>query len=405
MTLQRSQGDQGARKKGRLGLTIKSELRTTSVSLYFAFPDAVYTNVCSECDALCCRIGDFGGSERREMGKLLTLYPALQNSVSARYGDFVAIFSPGSCVFLDGDNLCRIQKEHGNALKPTVCQMFPFNTLNRIGNTVVVSPHFRCPLRLQLPAKPGAVEGTHNVLAGKLRVLNFLDESYIEYRAQPLPLHSSTTPDEVITREAKFRDLCSQALGSDRFARVLAESSSDRKEFRRNLTRGARILGFKVSDSEGSRDYIDDLLLAIAPPARLKLLRLRSEGILLALALGEIAYRQVMTLSNQPPTLQSVHNVFTGLGPALRLIGLIDEPIGYSKAAEAEGHPSWSPELKLAGGLILRQAQGSTGALDALERALPAELSSADRSTLLIQIGMLIEHSKATDEAQRSKVD
>ena len=342
---------------------------------------------------------------RREMGKLLVLYPSLQNSVTARYGDFVTLSTPGACVFLESDNLCRIQKVHGNALKPTVCQLFPFNTLNRIGNTVVVSPHFRCPLRLLMPASPGVAEGTHNVLASKLRELNFLDESYIEHRAQQLPLHSSTTPEEVVTRESKFRDLCSQSLGSDRFARVLEEASSDREEFRRNLNRGAKILGFKVPYGERSRDHIDDLLLAIAPPIRLKLLGLRFEGILLALALVELAYRQVVTLSNQKPTLQGVHNVFTGLGPALRLIGLIDESIGYGKAAEAEGHPSWGPELRLAGRLILRQAQGSTGALDALERAIPAELSSADRSALLIQIGMLIEHSLGNEGAQRSKAD
>jgi Fe-S-cluster containining protein len=380
-----------------------SRRKSTNLSLYFAFPDAVYTHVCSECDALCCHIGDFGGSMRREMGKLLNLYPALQNSVSARYGDFVTISTPGTCVFLESDNLCRIQKVHGNALKPTVCQLFPFNTINRIGKTVVVSPHFRCPLRLLLPANPGVAEGTHNVLAGKLRELNFLDESYLEHRAQPLPLHPSIAPEDVVTRESKFRDLCSQALGAERFVSVLTEVSSGRREFLRNLNRGAKILGFKDSVSRRSRDNIDDLLLAIAPAVRLKLLGLRPEGILLALSLGEIAYRQVMTLSNDRPTLQGLHHVFTNLGPALRLIGLIDEPIGYSKVAEVEGHPSWSPELKLAGRLILRQAQGSSSALDALERAIPAELSSADRSALLIQIGNLIEHSRGTEEAQRTQ--
>ena len=339
---------------------------------------------------------------RREMGKLLVLYPALQNSITARYGDFVTLSTPGACVFLESDNLCRIQKAHGNALKPTVCQLFPFNTINLIGKTVVVSPHFRCPLRLQLPASPDVAEGTHSLLAGRLRELNFLDESYIEHRAQPLPLHSSTGPEDVVIRESKFRDLCTQALRVDRFSSVVAEASSSRREFLRNLNRGAKILGFKDSVSERSRDNIDDLLLAIAPAVRLKLLGLRPEGILLALSLVEIAYRQVMTLSSDRPTLQGLHQVFTYLGPALRLIGLIDEPIGYNKAGEVEGHPSWSPEMKLAGRLILKQAQGSSGALDALERAIPAELSSADRSALLIQIGSFIEHFRGTEESPRS---
>jgi hypothetical protein len=125
-------------------------------------------------------------------------------------------------------------------------------------------------------------------------------------------------------------------------------------------------------------------------------LHLRPEGILLALALGEIAFRQTMTLTSNQPTIQGAHHVLTILGPALRLIGLIDEPIGYSKAGAAEGHASWSPELKLAARLILRQAQGSTGALAALEASLPDSLSPANRTALLIQIARTIEHSKET---------
>lgn len=330
---------------------------------------------------------------KREMGRLLTLYPPLQNAVSERHGDFIRIIAPagGGCVFLGSDNLCGIQREHGEALKPTMCMMFPFNTLNRVGETIVVSPHFACPLRLRLPAGLGEVEGKHSVIERRIRQLNFLDEGYLAGFAPVLPLHAAQSPEQVVLREVAFRDLSADALGSRSFAEVLHEASGDARELTRNIARGAKVLGLPKARKK-SRDAIDDLLLALAPSLRLKLLRLPPEGILVALALSEIAFRRITADSNKAPTLQGAYHVFMTIGPALRLIGLINEPIGYSKVASVEGPHSWNPEMKVMARVILRQAQGSTGAIEALERALPSSLSVADRSALLIQIGRAVEH-------------
>jgi hypothetical protein len=341
---------------------------------------------------------------RREMGRVLTLYPALQSSVYSQAGNYVSIITPSSgCVFLDSDNLCRIEKEHCKDLKPSVCVLFPFNTINRIGNTVVISPHLKCPLRLELPARAGKVEGTHSGICQLVSDLGFLDDQYLESFAPQLPLHPLATADEVVSRELRFRDICGDRLGIGGFAETLRSASSNPLELDRNVARAARILGLEQEIRKNPRNAIDDLLLGLAPALRLNLLGLPAEGILLALAVGEIVFRKTMTITNNPPTAQGVYTILTGIGPALRLIGLIDEPVGFSKRASVNAPPGWSEELQRATRMILRQAQGSTGALELLERAIPPSFPVIDRSSLLLQIARLIEHSRQSEQLRTSQ--
>lgn len=78
-----------------------------------------------------------------------------------RIGDVITVAMPlGRCAFLDDDRLCRIHKDHGTSLKPGMCVVFPLNLLRTIGPVVTVAPVFGlCPLRLQLPPRPGDVDG------------------------------------------------------------------------------------------------------------------------------------------------------------------------------------------------------------------------------------------------------
>src|SRR5262244_2113350 len=133
-----------------------------SAELYMAFPDGVFHYVCAECNALCCRGDGFGGSLEKEFKPLFRIYPALESLVTFRKGDDIHLSNPrGRCIMLDDDRLCRIEKEHGKQIKPAVCTLFPFNSFVRIGNDVAITPHFLCPLRVQVPARPNEVEGTH----------------------------------------------------------------------------------------------------------------------------------------------------------------------------------------------------------------------------------------------------
>lgn len=377
-------------------------MKTADHTPYLAFPDGILHHVCAECDALCCRLGNFGGTIGREMGRVLNLYPGLQSSVYSQSGNYVSIIAPSSgCFFLDSDNLCRIEKDHGKSLKPSVCLLFPFNTINRIGNTVVISPHFKCPLRLVLPAHAGSVEGTHDTIKQMVRELDFMNEQYLETFAARLPFHPTATAEDVVSREVHFRDTCSERIGTARFSELLRDQSTNSREFDRNLSRSLTILGLSEDSLDGrvSHDNIDDLFVALAPTLRLNLLRLPADGILLALRLSEMVFRQTMSITSNPPTLQGAFTISSGIGPALRLIGLIDEPVGLNKSAPPNAPPGWNDDLKLAARMILRQAQGATGALELLERAIPPSFPTSDRSAVLLQIGRMIEHSKQLEES------
>jgi hypothetical protein len=88
----------------------------------------------------------------------------------SREGDNITFATPGpECLMLDRDNLCRIEKELGKDTKPTFCNLFPFNYLTRVGKTLVVLPHFLCPLRAVIPASPGSVQGTHALIENEMR--------------------------------------------------------------------------------------------------------------------------------------------------------------------------------------------------------------------------------------------
>jgi hypothetical protein len=83
-------------------MTLKSASKPNEETpLYMAFPDGVFHYVCAECTALCCRGDGFGGSLKREMPVLLTLYPALGSAVVSRQGSRLTFGTPaGGCFFL-----------------------------------------------------------------------------------------------------------------------------------------------------------------------------------------------------------------------------------------------------------------------------------------------------------------
>lgn len=364
------------------------------VSLYFAFPDGVFHYVCAECTALCCRGHGFAGSLQREMRQLLALHPALGSMAISRHGTVITVAAPsGRCHFLDDDNLCRIEKERGKALKPGVCTLFPFNNFSRIGKAIVVSPHFMCPLRLQLPARPGEVEGTHAFVEAAVRESALLDPAYLDAAAPLLRLHPSQDAESVLAREAGFRDGCALALGQRTFTETLRGESADAASLGAVVARAAQVMGLTVPPRSQPHDAVDDLLLALAPTLRLSALSLCPEGILRALALGELVLRRALRLSDSPPTLQGVHGILTAAGPALRLLARGDEPLELVRGAGEKVPPFGDPELTFAAFVALREARGATGTLGALEKAMTPSLTVADRSVLLRQLGIHVEQT------------
>jgi hypothetical protein len=350
-----------------------------SPALFFGFPDGVYDYVCAECTALCCRGHGFGGSLRREMGTLLRLYPRLGLTAASRSGDVLRFHTPDTgCVFLEADNRCGIETRHGRALKPGVCALFPFNRLTRIGRVVAVSPHLLCPLRLHVPACPGAVAGTHAALVDAVRESGLLDPENLDHHTvSPV---KGREAHAVLKRETAFRDLCSRSLGRATFASTLGEASEDARALSSFAAR-ARSLTLLEAGAP-TPDLYDDILLALASPLRLGLLDQPRERILRVLALVEGVARTALSLSREPATLQSAHKVITSVMPALQLLSRDDAP--FTVAGDAKV-PPLGPEVTFAA--FVAQRAGPGGTLDAIEQAIEPGMSMADRWLLLGYLG------------------
>lgn len=366
---------------------------SAAVEFYFAFPDGVYHYVCGECTALCCHNG-FGGSLGREMKTLVQLYPALESLAYAKRGDILTFVTPSDgCFFLDHDNMCRIEKEHGQALKPGVCLLFPFNAFARIGSVLAVQPHFICPLRLQIPPRPGQVAGTHAQLVAAIHESGLMDRDYINAHMPSLELPVGETAAAVVRRETQFRDACAAALGARSFGTVLNEAAADPAALQAFIARASGIMGLAFT-TDPRRDEVDDLLLGLAAPLRMALLKLPAEGILRALALGALVLRRAATLAGQRPlTLQGAYEILMRVAPALRLLAHGDEPLALARRAKLQPLPFGDANLTFASFAVFRAASAGLGVLTMLERALPPTLSVADRSVVLIQLGTQLEQA------------
>ena len=370
----------------------KAEL---GVELFFAFIDGAYDYVCAECTALCCKGHGFGGSFKREMRTLFARYPQMETMAVEREGDQITLATPMSgCVVLDSDNFCRIEKELGKDNKPNVCNLFPFNAFSRIGKTIVVMPHFLCPLRAVVPVRPGEVRGTHAFIESELQKSQMLDKAYIKSFVAPARLRASLTEAATIERERNFRDRCAAALGVDRFSDVLMDASADATALSAFLERVRRILGYETVARSHGRDTLDDLLLTFASPYRIGLLEMSDEGVLRALAVAEIIVRRAWTGATiPPPSLQGLANTVARLRPIQILLAYGDEPFDFGRVTKKTFSFS-NAELTFAA-FITTQNSIDKSVLGALSEAIPETMSVADRSVLLMRLGSQMEATKS----------
>jgi hypothetical protein len=312
-----------------------------------------------------------------------------------RSGDILSFANPaGGCFFLDSDNLCRIEKEHGKNLKPGVCVLFPFNVFTRIGETVAVSPHFMCPLRLQVPARPREVKGTHASIEADVRESELLSNESTPDRKSGALLHPSLDAMSVIKREERFRDACSGALGLETFRDTLRSQSEDHNALDDFLPRAAGVMGLDGFSRPSARDSIDDLLLALASPLRLSLLTLSSEAMLRALALAELILRQTTSLSSAAPTLQGAYQTLTAVGGAIRLLARANEPLEGRAVSKLKSPHFGDPELTFTAFSFYRGLESGNAVLGLLERVIPPSLTLTDRSVFLNQLGSQIDGSR-----------
>ena len=363
---------------------------STHVPIYFAFPDGVFHHACPECTALCCRGQGFAGSLKREMGFLFEEYPQLGTFVTDRERNLVSCATPnGRCFFLRSDNLCQIEVQHGKAKKPGVCLLFPFNDFYKIGETVAVAPHFMCPLRLSLPAMPGKVEGTHANIEAALKETVVLEPEYVRDYIAAAKLPHTEIPQSVVEREINFRDLCGAALGKMSFREILEKAAGRGAGLRSFRKRVAKLMKWPVPDTNGSRDILDDLLLAVAPAVRLESLHHGGEGLLRFLTVAEMVARNGSRMSQALPTLQSVHGLVDDMRPLIRLLTWADEAPTLTKK-RMKSPELGEPNLVYAANDFLHNVE-SKGVMPSLEKAFRPEFTTADRSAFVFQVSEVVD--------------
>jgi len=324
--------------------------------------------------------------------------------VVSREGDFVTLATTADgCALLDADNRCRIEKEHHKSMKPTVCNTFPFNVFRRIGKTVTVSPHFLCPLRLIVPARPGEVEGTHERLATSYCDGEFLTPEFIKSRAKKIMLNPDLDADRTVAREEAFRDLCANSFGRQSFRATLKAASQDVPELDRFAERAARIMRVDVPPRSKQYDELDDLLLAIAPVHRLSLLVMSGEGILRALLVAELVVRRAWSLATLPLNLQGAMNLAATFLPMERLLGQADEPLQRGIRSSKKDLTFQDPDLTFAAFLALRELSDGKGVMQTLEEVISESMPASDRSALFQKMGTLLDTGPLKKRSDKNK--
>jgi hypothetical protein len=283
-------------------------------------------------------------------------------------------------------------EELGKDKKPNICNLFPFNAFSRIGKTIAVMPHFLCPLRATVPARPGEVQGTHALIESELHQSQVLDKAYVKNFVAPARLHPSLDERGTIERERNFRDRCATALGVDRFSDILVESAADASALREFLERARRILGYEAAAQSNGRDVIDDLLLTFASPYRISLLDLSAEGVLRALAVAELIVRRAWAGATIKPSLQGVANTAATFRPIQALLADGDERFEFGRVTKKTFAFS-DAELTFAA-FITTQNSVEKGVLGALDEAISPAMAVADRSVLLMRLGQQMEATK-----------
>lgn len=365
----------------------------SEIDVFLAFPDGVYHYVCAECTAICCK-GHGLSARKEELPVLLTRYPAMESLAFGRTGSVVTLSTlVNTCVLLDTDDLCRIEKDLGKDAKPALCKLFPFNTYKRIGKTIAVYPHFLCPFRLQIPAQPGKVEGTHALIGPAFRSSGLFEPAFVNANVPPMLLHRSLDADQVIARERAFLDKCSRALGNRTFYEVLRRSSSDAKSLGPFLSRSERVLALPHYKRKSEPDLIDNIMTALASPLRLQMLTLSSEGILRALALSELIIRRISTLPVQPVMPHAVFKLLEEHMSGIRFLARAEESLEIPQGVTINAPVMGDAPLTFASFVFIRELQKSGNVLGSFEKAIPPTLSGTDRTSLVHIMARFLEHT------------
>lgn len=157
--------------------------------IYFPYFDGAFRYDCVRCGGQCCKGFGFGVGAS-ELIPLLVRRPAVAPFVqpAGRHANIIDLAE--GCWFFTSEGRCGIELSDGYAAKPSICRLFPFTRVYRIGQVTVVEPHL-----LLCPLEEGHGQGvTHASITAELAALG--DEMPNIYSHTPAAL-----PDDWLQRE------------------------------------------------------------------------------------------------------------------------------------------------------------------------------------------------------------
>ncbi len=270
--------------------------------LYFPFLDGALRYDCVRCGARCCRGLGFGVG-RAELVPLVRRRPQLAPFVQPAGAHAAIIDFTDGCWFLRGDGRCRVEAEDGRAAKPSVCRLFPFTRIYRIGAVTVIEPHLLvCPLE---DARGGGI--TWREVADELAACG---PEMPTLSAQP----PAGLPDDWAERERAFLARTESLLDApDPLALLATEATAERLAGLRAAWR--RALALDEAEAARREAEVARPLALLAPMLRFATL----------FAIGGGAYPK---LAARLPALLLAHALFAGLAaralggaPSLRSLG------------------------------------------------------------------------------------
>lgn len=304
--------------------------------LYFTFLDGTLGYDCARCGSRCCHGLGFGLG-RSELIPLLARRPALAPFVQMA-GATATVFdlTDEGCFFLGGDGRCRIEIDDGRAAKPSVCRLFPFNRLHRIGAVTVVEPHLLlCPIEDRVGSGQ-----SHRALGEELALAG--DElSYLATTPPP------GLPDGWVEREREVGELAASHLDApDPIVLAAAQSPSGAERLASLRAWWHRSLGLDAGALECEARVARGLAL-LTPMLRFTSLFSVAAGPypkvaarLPALLLGTALYGGLAARGlGRAPGLRSLGELFRATVFPRELLARWDRPVALPSSARESGLP------------------------------------------------------------------